>query len=360
MRFVKFGPTKDQFGYNSLQVFINHLDYYQSVQSIVSGVPRIKFEFSDSGIPVFDIFELMSQDQFNFKDVNVVVVETFRQFLTIKDKLDKSKKYIIVTESYWDVTIYNINDINYTVIYTPWDIIDCQNRLSNRSNLYFHLIDLDLLSKYNPKYNFLCLAGRSKGWRDKFINKLKESIDLSNTLTSYYGTCLGHKDLCELDLDYDRTSSKFEFENKFYQSIQLPDTTHKYNLSYFTKNELFYLTKFSLVVETEAELEEYHVTEKTLKCLMLGHPFVVIGTPNYLKFLHSLGFTTYSTLFDESYDSIPELNSRMDAVINLTKQLCNQNFDATILKDIQNKNINALIKLRDVSTYNKFLELFND
>lgn len=360
MKIIKFGPVKDHFGYNGLRTFIDHLDYYQSVQAIVHKTPRIKFEFADTGIPLFDIFELMSCDKFNFLDVNIIVVETFKQFLSIKHKLDKSKKYIVISESFWDVTKHQVNDINYNLIYIPWDIVDCQNRLANRSNLYFHQTDLDFLSNYKPKYNFLCLAGRSKDWRDLFIDELKSKVDLSNTLTSYYGTCLGHPDLLTLDLEYDRSSSKVEFENKFYQPIQQPETTHTYNLSYFTKNELFYLTKFSLVVETEAELEEYHVTEKTLKCLILGHPFVVIGTPNYLKFLHNLGFTTYNNLFDESYDSIYNLSSRMAAVIELTKHLCSQTFDVAALKDIQNKNINALIKLRDIDTYRKFLKLFDD
>jgi hypothetical protein len=122
---------------------------------------------------------------------------------------------------------------------------------------------------------------------------------------------------------------------------------------------LFYQTKFSLVVETEAELQEYHITEKTMKCIMLGHPFVVMGTPGYLKFLHDLGFTTYSDIFDESYDSIQDLESRMDAVINVIQKLQTQVFDINKLRNIQNKNLNAFIKLRHIDIYKKFLGLFD-
>lgn len=358
VKFIKFGPCQDSFGYNSFKSFVDHVDYYQSVQSILTDVPKIKFEFGDNGIPVYDIFEFYNNRKIEFDSVNVIVVETLAQFRTIARLLDKEKKYIIFSESFWDTKKYNF-DINYQLIYMPWDIVDCQNRLANRSSLYFHLLDLNFFSNYNPRYTFLCLAGRSKNWRDVFIDTLMSQIDLSDTLTSYYGNCLGNTDLLEIDLDYNRSASKTEFENKFYQPIQIPDSTHKYNLSYFTKNQLFYLTKFSLIVETEAELEEYHVTEKTLKCIMLGHPFVVMGTPGYLKFLHSLGFTTYSELFDESYDSVMDLDQRMHAVIELTKRLCTQDFDIDKLKEIQNKNLNALIKLRDTDTYKNFLDLFN-
>jgi hypothetical protein len=80
---------------------------------------------------------------------------------------------------------------------------------------------------------------------------------------------------------------------------------------------------------------------------MLGHPFVIMGTPGYLKFLHDLGFTTYnSDIFDESYDSIHDLESRMDAVIDVIKTLQTQVFDIDKLRNIQNKNLNALIKLK--------------
>jgi len=355
---VKFGPAKDQFGYQSFRSFVDHVDCYQHVQHIQYGTDIVKFNFADQGIPIYDIFEFYNKKNIDFKETNVIVVETLRQFLSILDKLDQTKKYIVFSESYWDVKKYAI-DLDYELIYMPWDVVDCQNRLANRSNLYFHLIDLDFFNKYQPQFDFLCLVGRSKPWRDSFINKLQDNINLGNSLSSYYGKCLGNTELLNIDIPYERSKSKFEFEDKFYKPIYLPNTNFKYNLSYFTKNELFYSTKFSVVVETEAELEEYHVTEKTIKCIMLGHPFVVMGTPKYLEFLHNLGLTTYNTIFDESYDSITNLEDRMTSVIELIKHLQTQTFDIDKLKDIQNKNLNTLIKLRNSDTYEKFLGLFN-
>jgi hypothetical protein len=327
------------------------------VKQVQYGTSVIKFSYGDNGIPVYDFFELIKNDQLHFDALNVIAVETLVQFLSIQDKLDKTKNYIVFSESYWDTKQCQI-DLNYELIYMPWDLIDCQNRLANRSNLYFHLIDLDMLSKYKPKYDFLCLVGRSKLWRDKFVEKLETELDLENSLTSYYGKCLGNSDLLKLDIPYERSNSKVEFEEKFYRPINVPDTNYKYNLSYFTKNELFYQTNFSLVVETEAELQEYHITEKTMKCIMLGHPFVVMGTPYYLEFLHRLGFVTYSNMFNESYDRILDLDHRMDAIIELVKELKTKRFDVKALHNIQQHNINTLIRLRSQDTYEKFLGLF--
>jgi len=355
---VQFGPRKDTFGFQSFESFLNHVDHYQHVKYLQYEYSVVKFDFVDDGIPIYDIFEFHNNSQKHFQDINVIVVETLNQFTTIVNELDPSKKYIIFSESYWDVKAQLI-DINYELVYMPWDLVDCQNRLANRSNLYFHLLDLDFLSSYQPQYDFLCLIGRSKTWRDQFVEKLENKLNLDNTLTSYYGQCLGNQDLLNIDIPYERSNSKFEFENKFYKPIHIPNTNLEYNLSYFTKNELFYSTKFSVVVETEALLQEYHVTEKTIKCIILGHPFVIMGTPGYLKFLHDLGFTTYSDIFDESYDSIQDLESRMDAVIDVIKTLQTQVFDIDKLRNIQNKNLNALIKLRNSDTYKKFLGLFD-
>jgi hypothetical protein len=343
---VKFGPPKDQFGYQSFKSFVDHVDHFQYVKYLQHKIAPVVFNFNDTGIPIIDFFELKQNDNIKFDEINVIVVETLKQFLFIQGKLDATKKYIVFSESFWDVKKYQIN-LDYELIFMPWDLVDCQNWLANRSNLYFHLVDLDFINNYNPQYDFLCLVGRCKPWRDEFMSKLQSSVDLTNSLTSYYGQCLGDQDLLNIDIPYERNNSKFEFEQKFYKPIKIADTNYHYK------------TKFSIVVETEAELDEYHVTEKTIKCIILGHPFVVMGTPGYLKFLHGLGFTTYSDILDESYDSIQDLESRMDAVIDVIKTLQTQVFDIDKLRNIQNKNLNALIKLRNSDTYEKFLGLFD-
>ena len=354
----EFCCPKDTFGFNNFKSFIDHVDHYQHLQQILHKSNIVNFTYSDNGVPIYDVFELFGNNIIEFKEINIIFIETLRQLLLIQDKLDKSKKYIIFTESFWDVKKQSFK-FDYELIYVPWDFIDSQFRLANRSSLYFHLYDLNFIEKYNPTFDFLCLAGRAKPWRDRFINKLSSKINLSNSLTSYYGKSLGNSKLLDIDIPYDRVNSKTEFEEKFYKQQTIPNTNIKYTLSNFTKNELFYSTKFSVIVETEAELEEYHVTEKTIKCLVLGHPFVVIGTPFYLKYLHSLGFTTYASTFDESYDEILDLEDRIDAVINLIKELSQVSFDKTDLEKIQQNNLIALFKLQNNDTYKKFLGLFN-
>lgn len=353
---------KDTFGCNFLKSFLNHVEFYQTAQEIVYTKNRVKFGFDNENAQyaVFDYFELNNNQNCQFTDTNILIIETLFQLreLVGTNKLDSSKKYYILSESWWDCEQYQFG-FDYKLFYVPWDIIDYQNRATFKDNIYHHLIDLDMLDKYDPKYDFLCLIGIRKDWRDDFVHKLTK-IDLSNTLTSYYGKYLGHPDLLELDIPYDRSGKFEDFEKKFYNNILHSELKHKYNLSYFLSMKLFYSCKFSLIAETIAVDDEYHVTEKTLKCLILGHPFVVMGSYKFLDFLHKLGFKTYDSLFDESYDNTKSVDARMYAVIHLADKLRTESFDVEKLKEIQNHNINALFRLRFTNTYINFLGAFNN
>ena len=63
------------------------------------------------------------------------------------------------------------------------------------------------------------------------------------------------------------------------------------------------------------------LTEKTAKCLISAKPFVVMSGPGSLKRLQDLGFTTYSSIIDESYDLETTPHSRMTALIQSLKDL---------------------------------------
>ena len=63
------------------------------------------------------------------------------------------------------------------------------------------------------------------------------------------------------------------------------------------------------------------LTEKTAKCLFTAKPFVVMSGPGSLKRLQNIGFTTYSSVIDESYDLEPTTHGRMTAMIQSLKDL---------------------------------------
>jgi hypothetical protein len=93
-------------------------------------------------------------------------------------------------------------------------------------------------------------------------------------------------------------------------------------------------------MRTEALPCDLFVTEKTFKPIAFLHPFLVCGMQGTLKFLQDNGFETYDNIFDESYDSMPFFEDRLDIIYNnivnfnkekyldlLTEQKIKHNYD---------------------------------
>ena len=82
-------------------------------------------------------------------------------------------------------------------------------------------------------------------------------------------------------------------------------------------------TGLEIVLETIVDDQRWHLTEKTLRPIACGHPFMILGTPGILKYLRRYGFKTFSPLIDESYDDIQDPVERMQAIIDVMKCIAN-------------------------------------
>lgn len=80
-------------------------------------------------------------------------------------------------------------------------------------------------------------------------------------------------------------------------------------------------TDIEVVLETLFDDTRLHLTEKTLRPIACGQPFVVVGTPGSLKYLQNYGFKTYAGVWDESYDNITDPYQRLLAIIKLMKTI---------------------------------------
>jgi hypothetical protein len=76
-----------------------------------------------------------------------------------------------------------------------------------------------------------------------------------------------------------------------------------------------------IVLETLFDDQRLHLTEKSLRPIACGVPFVLCGTQGSLKYLRSYGFKTFHDFFDESYDEIGDPNQRLLAVIRTMKTI---------------------------------------
>lgn len=64
-----------------------------------------------------------------------------------------------------------------------------------------------------------------------------------------------------------------------------------------------------------------HLTEKTLKAIALGMPFVTVAAANSLEYLREYGFKTFGDFWDESYDQEADDFLRLEKVVALLKDL---------------------------------------
>ena len=66
-----------------------------------------------------------------------------------------------------------------------------------------------------------------------------------------------------------------------------------------------------------------HITEKTFKAIALEMPFVLVAPAGSLEYLREYGFKTFSSVFDESYDTETDDIRRIERVTQLLKDLDN-------------------------------------
>jgi hypothetical protein len=77
-------------------------------------------------------------------------------------------------------------------------------------------------------------------------------------------------------------------------------------------------SNYSIVAETTARTpyfnnDHFFPTEKTAKPLFAKRPFIVFGSANFLYNLNQLGFQTFDSIIDESYDQITDDDERWQA-----------------------------------------------
>ena len=80
-------------------------------------------------------------------------------------------------------------------------------------------------------------------------------------------------------------------------------------------------TAISVVLETIVDGDKIHLTEKILRPIACGHPFVLVAGPGSLAYLKSYGFKTFDCVIDESYDQQTDTVKRLEMVVQLMKQI---------------------------------------
>ena len=195
--------------------------------------------------------------------------------------------------------------------------------------------------------DFLCLNRRVSTHKYNLLKRLWERDLLENTMWSWVATMFDDKLINE------------EFKNKNglnrSNSIQLEgDVMYGSDLQFadeylYTINPMwYYSSKVDIVNETHLNKKDViHHTEKTFKPMYLGMPFITNATKNHLHCLGKLGFKTFESVIDESYNSTSNIDSLIDSALMLLEK-----WDVGEVKDICEFNKE---KISNFDTYRTIL-----
>lgn len=182
----------------------------------------------------------------------------------------------------------------------------------------------EIYTKEEKPYKFLFLNGRERHHRRQLIAHLKDVLDQSLWTNLDAGPGIS------------RTLPP-EYEVPRYSDTANPVVDHRYVKFDLFKNEWgeIYLypkpyvdTYFSVVTETVFEIPYSFRTEKIWKPIAIGHPFIVAANRGFYRDMHNLGFRTFGTVINESFDLIDNNQDRLARIADIVQDLCGQNLVA--------------------------------
>jgi hypothetical protein len=201
----------------------------------------------------------------------------------------------------------------------------------------------EIFVKTDKPFTFLFLNGRARPQRKYLIERFDQLGLLQNSLW----TCLeGHgfnsrvlklqhndKNLMTRSREIRYLPAEYEVP-AFRPQLELPlpnEQFVKYHLFNDTWGEIYlqpepYIdTYFSVVTETVFEYPYSFRTEKIWKPIMMGHPWIAVSNCGYYRDIRNLGFRTFDSIIDESFDLIDDNQRRIERIAQVVQDLCQQN-----------------------------------
>lgn len=319
-----------------VEFYENYIDYSRIYNKPVKEVVDIIHD--ESGIPTASIWTPSWEiDKINSDLVLIDAYTEGANIIPLFNKYPKNKRYVLMTNGTIDYSQYNIEqDYHHCVWYyflQQITFLSCMPRNVEywQKKQYEYSVD---------KQNLFCaLVGWERPARDIFVQQVLNACKGMSFIFNYSG-----KELANESRKYD---VNWDFDN--YHSYESVLSYTHYSISFTLPIELYNTCRFYLVVETNIDLPgEFHLTEKTIKPIIAGIPFVLFAGAGYLENLQKIGFKTFDSLWDESYDKIESFNDRIQAVIKLIHFLNNE-FDWAA----------NLSKLQEITNHNRIHFMYN-
>ena len=174
----------------------------------------------------------------------------------------------------------------------------------------------------------------------------------ANNLTAYCKTSFNPIDTDTHYQDHKYQNSKFAISTVL--ESYLPLNRHSSTASADYNHDDYVSTGIEVVLETLFDDQRNHVTEKLLRPIACGVPFIAVSTPGCLTYLKDYGFKTFSPFINEDYDQEPDSLKRLHMIIAEMTRIAKLSYaDKTVLWE----------KLYEIASHNKkwfFSSQFHD
>jgi hypothetical protein len=185
------------------------------------------------------------------------------------------------------------------------------------------------------QFKFDCLLGTSRPHRDLVAQHWESSDCKDQILFNYFrhdiqtGTWPPRIDSHDLSM----TAGLVR-----YNGLRVP-------LSAILPFHIYNQSHYSIVAETTCSNDYSHFTEKVAKPMIARRPFVAFAGQYYLRNLKRLGFQTFDSVIDESYDEIENHDLRISRAWKEVEILCQRDPESThrSLQSVLDHNFNHFI-----------------
>lgn len=157
---------------------------------------------------------------------------------------------------------------------------------------------------------FLCLNGKPRPHRANMVDLL-----FKNNLFKY-----GIISWNRVDVE--------EYGFKYFENFELKIDNFVYiDLSTIYSDKLLSKVLVNIVTESAVHENSFFYTEKTFRTILIGQPFVILGSINQNRGLENFGFQLYNEIFDYYFDGLENSEDRIEGIVKNLLKLKNDNLD---------------------------------
>jgi hypothetical protein len=369
-------------------LYVIELFHVDRIDEIFQNIPKETIDFIKiNNLKILIYFPTEGFDFTLYNNWFLNLHQCFRNY-----KLSNVKKYFIFNNLIID-KLYNefvnangYNDVTFCKVFGYCFFhLEYYNVMQDRWKLNPSLKKIesvDTTKILNKQRDFLSLNAKIRGHRLLLVSELKRRNLIKNSYTSFVGTDIGKYHGVDIKYSYDSLIEFFEEDQKSARII--PEITKEYvkkfaedwhpiildstgsDIYASAKGIIEYYEKsyFSIVTETGMGTP-LRITEKTFKPIANYQPFIVLGNKGTLKYLKSLGYETFSEMFDESYDQEEKITKRFLMVLDEIEKFCNLSVDEknkkfTKIYDKLLHNANLFYNILPEKTTAEFRNIFEE